>query len=197
VAISAFGRKHVPAPCRGLDIDGTHSIGPLRACSAAFTASTPQLQFLVQAPTTSRGLTIIRNQVFVGCLSKRSSSLPSFAATAVWYATCSVNNCPLHRRAPKQNEPKQGPEPPSPARSKKCHWQDQNVVLFAASFYMLKQDLLRLSLSAKDMTRLSTTGPCELSRSADIPRRRALQRPVQARADRGDLEKSEYAKKDR
>jgi AhpD family alkylhydroperoxidase len=51
-----------------------------------------RLRLLVLAPTMSRGLTMIRNQVYVGGL-KKPSSLTSFVAAAVWHATCSLNGC--------------------------------------------------------------------------------------------------------
>jgi uncharacterized peroxidase-related enzyme len=49
-----------------------------------------RLRLLVLAPTTSRGLTMIRNEVFVGGL-KKTSYLTSFVAAVVWHATCSLN----------------------------------------------------------------------------------------------------------
>jgi uncharacterized membrane protein YkgB len=49
----------------------------------------------------------------------------------------------------------------------------KDVVLFAASFYLLKQDLLRLSLSSRHLSRPSNIGAREASVSADMPRRTA------------------------
>lgn len=49
----------------------------------------------------------------------------------------------------------------------------KDVVLFAASFYLLKQDLMRLSLSAGHLTRPSTIDLREASGSPDMLKRTA------------------------
>ena len=49
----------------------------------------------------------------------------------------------------------------------------KDVVLFAASFYLLKQDLLRLSLSAGQMASASEFSEGEVSSSADVLTRTA------------------------
>ena len=49
----------------------------------------------------------------------------------------------------------------------------KDLVLLAVSFYLLKQDLLRLSLSARHMTSPSKIGPGEVSSPSDILQRTA------------------------
>jgi hypothetical protein len=49
----------------------------------------------------------------------------------------------------------------------------KDLVLFAASFYLLEQDLLRFQLGNQELTPVSTIGPREPSNSPDSLKRSA------------------------
>jgi uncharacterized membrane protein YkgB len=60
-----------------------------------------------------------------------------------------------------------------PAMTEKVAFLMKDFVLLAVSFYLLKQDLMRLALTEKGISPATTVEPREVSRSAQISRRTA------------------------